>query len=405
MSNVEQIIKDLTSKDENVAIKAATRIIENADIEAFKLLVKKSDYLFDFVKNNVSKRLKKAVNARNFQNILYFFDEYSADYDDTFAEILSKYANEDLTDTLIDLLINGTESQKTYAAKYFSYIPDTVAEEYLNSLSNSENEALVLNVAQALSAMESRGAFHNAVEKLNSDDEFEQLRMVKFLVAFGDKSAFEPIYNTMLKSAMAENIAAEIPYLISIQELLNSDYKEKGLVVLSEILSAMPEIIPLNALIDYQIYDVLNQLINSKEDSAIAVVLLEALAKFKMLNGADEYIFSEDNNTKNELKDICALLDNLSDDFVSKQKDLIVKELEKDEIRVIAALDVIKEYGLSEHAQCVAKLVNEANDTIKAYIVSTLQALGKLELLDKSSVISSVKDENIKIIIENCFNS
>ena len=50
MTNKELLIKNLTSKDEKTAIQAATEIINNCDIDAFKLLCQKSDFLFDFVK-------------------------------------------------------------------------------------------------------------------------------------------------------------------------------------------------------------------------------------------------------------------------------------------------------------------------------------------------------------------
>ena len=403
MRNSEQIVKDLISKNEKAAQEAAFELVNNTDVEAFRLLVEKSDYLFDFVKDNVAKRLQKAITPQNYRNIFYFLSEYSPDYDEILVSILAKYADEDLTDTLYDLLLNGDDNQKTYAAKYFSYIPDTIAAEILEELACSDNESLAYNSAQALAAMGNKDIYKKFIDKLSSKDEFEQLKAVKFCIAYGDKSAFEHIYNAMLDSAMTENIAAEIPYLVPLNELLNSPNKEKGLVVLSEILAAIPEIVPLSVIVDFQFYEVFEYLIKSPAESGTAVVLLEALSKFKMLNGADEYIYSEDKNTKNELCELYNLLDSLSEEFWQEQKSKVADELSKSQAQIIVALEIIKEYNLQEHAQKVVTLAISSTDTIKAYAVSTLKSLNALSLLNKDDILKTIKDTNIKAIIENCY--
>ena len=66
MENLETEIKDLTGKDENKARPVAEKLINNSDIELFKALIYKTDFLFDFVKNNVAKRIESAVNKNNF---------------------------------------------------------------------------------------------------------------------------------------------------------------------------------------------------------------------------------------------------------------------------------------------------------------------------------------------------
>ena len=57
----------------------------------------------------------------------------------------------------------------------------------------------------------------------------------------------------------------------------------------------------------------------------------------------------------------------------------------------------------SEHNEKVVSLAVNDNDTIKAYAVSTLKELNSLNLLDKDAVLSSIKDANLKAIVENCF--
>ena len=112
MSDKEQIVKTLTAKDENKACLAAREIVNNSDVEAFQLLVQKSDFLFDFVKNNVNKRLQKAINEKNFRNLFAFLKVYSVDFEDTIAGSLARYANEDLTDEILELFENGTDDEK-----------------------------------------------------------------------------------------------------------------------------------------------------------------------------------------------------------------------------------------------------------------------------------------------------
>ena len=72
MTNNEQLVKDLTAKDEQKAFAAAKEMIDGKNIEAFQILADKSEFLFDFVKNNVNKRLQKAINQNNYKNLFSF---------------------------------------------------------------------------------------------------------------------------------------------------------------------------------------------------------------------------------------------------------------------------------------------------------------------------------------------
>ena len=116
-TNNEQLVKDLTAKDETKAFAAAQCIINNADTQAFSLLCDKSEFLFDFVKNNVNKRLQKAVNEGNFRNLFAFLKNYCPDFEDTIIGGIARFANEDLTDEMLELLENGSDDEKAYAAK------------------------------------------------------------------------------------------------------------------------------------------------------------------------------------------------------------------------------------------------------------------------------------------------
>ena len=90
---MEQLIKNLTQKNEDLAMQSAREIINGANVEAFKKLSEKSDFLFDFVRENVCKRLFNAATKENYKNIISFFDIYDETYREVFTKMLSKYAD------------------------------------------------------------------------------------------------------------------------------------------------------------------------------------------------------------------------------------------------------------------------------------------------------------------------
>lgn len=408
MTNKEQLVKDLTAKDEQKAFHAAQEIINNADVEAFQLLAQKSDFLFDFVKNNVNKRILKAVNENNYRNLFKFLNVYSPDFEDTIVSSFAKYANEDLTDEILELFEKGTDNEKAYCAKYFSYIPDTIAADILTNYAFSDNEAISFNSAKALGAMKIKEAYDKAIELLNSDDEFTVLKAVKFLIAYEDKSAVKALLKAMEKSSMSENIAGEIPYLQSLLELLEDDITS-ALTCIDNILSGLGEILPLNQIFYFEMFDVLSYLISynaQNKNPQASVVLLKALSKFEMLNENDEYTFDEDKNTKQEISEIYEILKKQQEYFWNAQKKLAVLEISEDntsEGRIISALRVISEYNLTTAEENIKTLLNSQNEILICEAVSALKQINKLDNISKESILSKVTDENKKAIINSMF--
>ncbi len=410
MSLIEKYLNDITAKDENKAIAAASHMINNSDVEMFKLLVGKVDFLFDFIKNNLRKRIETVVNNKNYKNLLSFFDYYSPEFDDLFASLLAKYADENLTDEIFEFLENGSLAQKTYAAKYFSYIPDTVAVDALTKNLSSDWESLSYNCAQALGKMHDSKSYDNALKELESDDDFDKLRAVKFFAAYAQNHPLEKIFEALMSSSMPENIAGEIPYIVSLVSLINTDYRKYVLITIDNILSGLGEILPLSQVFQFELFELLNELIEINKtpnhyQSKISQILLKALAKIKMLCSNDEYIFDEDKNTKQELQEILALLEKQPQDFWIEQKQSVLKELEHCNHRILAALDVVKEYKITSAFSAVKKLLENENEIIVCEAVSTLRELNKLSELDKDSILNNLKDVNIKAIIENYWST
>lgn len=405
--NNEQLVKDLTAKDEQKAFCAAQEIINKTNTEAFKLLADKSEFLFDFVKNNVCKRLNKAINQNNYRNLFAFLKIYCPDFEDVIIGSLAKFANEEMTDEMLELLEQGSDEEKAYAAKYFSYIPDTIAIDDLIQYAFEDNEALAFNAAKALGAMNADVAYQKAIELLNSDDEFTVLKAVKFLVAYENKNAVEPILKAMEHSSMSENIAGEIPYIQSIMELLTT-YDDKSLVLLcvDNILSGLGEILPLNQIFCFELFEVLSFLIEyniKNKDSQAAAILLKALSKFEMLNENEEYTFDEDKNTKQEINEIYNLLKNQQEYFWNAQKNLVKNELNPSlpNYRTSSALRVIAEYNLTQAADEVKSLLNSENEILLCEAVIALKNLNMLDGINKDEIIGKVKDENKKALIQS----
>lgn len=382
-------LKKLTGKNKSDYEQAAYHLINNADTTLFAELVEKDAFLFDFIKQNVAQRLAAQVNENNYKNLLPLLKYYSPSYEDFIVSSLVKYADEEMTDTILDLLEKGTDSEKTYAAKYFSYIQDPLAIHFLKKNAYSDNEFLAMNCASTLAALNDRESYNIAIEKLNNGDDFEKFSAVKFLTSYGDKSAVPIIIDTMKHSSMAENIAGEIPYLKNLFELLDEDY-QNALIVINHIINGLGEIFGLSVVFDFELFEVFERLINNYNDSKAAVVLLNAKDKFDILTENDEYLFDEDKDTKNEILDIKKLLNN------ANRKDLekyINEELNENSPFVFTAL----EYATDLYA--IRELLKSNNQTVILKTIEVLKNLGNLDESTKTVALLKVTDSNIKSII------
>ena len=382
-------LKKLTGKNKNDYEAVAKHLVDDCDVELFKELVDNDDFLFDFVKNNVAQRLENAVNQNNYQNLIEFLKYYSQSYEDAIVGSLVKYADEDLTDLMLDKFENGCDNEKTYAAKYFAKIQDPLAYEFLRLNSYSDNEFLAQNCAMTLGAWHDEKSFDEAIEKLQNSDDFEKLSAVKFLTAYGDKKAVPKLFEAMKNSTMAENIAGEIPYLVPLYELIKSDY-ENALLAIIYITNALGEILPLSVVFDFELFEVFEDLINNHEDSKMAITLLNAKGKFETLTENDEYLFDEDKNTKNEIFDIKKLLNS------AKKKDLekyVNDELKEDSPFVYTALD----FATDELA--IRELLKSNNQTLILKTAEVLKSLGNFDETARTVALLKVTDINIKAII------
>ena len=239
------LIKKLTGKNPSEYEAVAKSLVENSDTELFAKLIKQDDFLFDFIKTNVAKRIQNACNKENYLNLLNFCSYYSSSYDTMIARVLYSFSGDELISEMKEMFINGNDSQKAYAVKYFSFVtPEKLIEivPLLRTTAKSSFEPLAVNSIEVLSSLKDDISKNEALELLNSDDEFVQYDAVKFLVNYQAKDVLPRIIDVMRKSSLAENIASEIPYLVSFDELLELNFDD-AILVLCNIVNAIPEII------------------------------------------------------------------------------------------------------------------------------------------------------------------
>ncbi len=386
---MKEELKKLTGKNKNEYEPIAAHMVSTPDTELYRELVEQDDFLFDFVKSNVAQRIYDACNESNYKNLLKFFKYYSPSYDDAIIEVLAKYADEDLTDEMLEMFEKGTDEEKCYCAKFFSYIQDSLALDMLRANSYTGNDNLNANCASTLGVLKDEKSYNDALEKLKSYDDFEKLSAVKFLIMYGNKDALDEIIEAMKTSSMPENIAGFIPYLTSLTELIEKQY-ENGLFVLNNIINGLGEIIGLYEVINFDLYNVFERVLSQKQDSKSAVVLLNAEDKFKTLTENDEYLFDEDKNTQNEIKDIKKLLSKINE---KQLKNLINEELNENSLFVYTALD------FTDNIEAVKELLRCSNQTLILKTAEILKKLGALDDTARTVALLKITDENIKSIL------
>lgn len=380
-------LKKLTGKNPKDFEPVAFDVINIPDVELFKELIDSEDFLFDFIKQNVANRLAKVCNSSNYLNLLQFLKYYSPSYEDVIISNLVKFSDEDLTDKMLAIFEDGTDDEKTYCAKYFSIVQDSLALDFLKENAYSENSSLSANCATALALFGDTESKNEALVKLKSDDEFEKLDGVRFLVSYGDKSVIPAIVDVMKTSSFAENIAGDLLYLTDLFSLYKTN-KTDALFVFNSVINGLGEILGLAQIFDFRLYEFIEMLLKEQTDSEIAVVLANAKDKFNTLTENDEYLFDETKDVKQEVMDIKQLLSSFK-----VNQSLINAELKSESLFVFTAL----EFANNESA--IRGLLISANQTVVLKALEMLKQLNSLTKEDKNLALSSVTSEDIKSVI------
>ena len=384
------LIKKLTGKNPSEYELVAKSLVDNSDVELFKKLVKQDDFLFDFIKENVAKRIQSACNKENYLNLLDFLEFYSPYYDTMIARVLYSFSGDELISEMKEFYLNGSNSQKAYAVKYFSFVSAEKLTEMLPLLRQtalSNYEPLAYNSIEVLSKLNDEESKKEALARLESADEFEQYEAVKFLVAYQAKDALDDIIEVMKCSSLAENIASEVLYLVSIEELMQKDF-DSAVLVLCNVISAIPEILPPSVVCDYDLYNILE---NIELTSSSAVLLSMAKDKFAEMVSNDEYLFDSDKNTKDEVQAINKLLQKYNK---NKLTSLLYDELYDESDFVFYALDFVNE------EQELEALLDSKNQKLILKVLTQLKDKGMLKQEQKDIALTNITSDELKEIVK-----
>ena len=194
----------------------------------------------------------------------------------------------------------------------------------------------------------------------------------------------------MKKSSFSENIAAEIPFLVDLETLLKQDF-EPAILILCNIVNAIPEIIMPSAAIDYNLLEVFENLYFKNLTSSSALLLRMAKEKFESLEENEEYLFDCDKNTKDEVAAINRFFKEVN---VNKLNSLLYDELYDESDFVFFAVDYINDIEELE------TLLDSSNQTLLLKVLSTIKEKQALKDEHKKQALSHITSEDIKRIVE-----
>ncbi|MCX4275284.1 MAG: hypothetical protein OSJ27_05840 [Candidatus Gastranaerophilales bacterium] len=408
---------DLISKNFEAAKSAAKAVVDTADVETFEKLTQKSEFIFDFIKEKIIKNLCCAVTKENLSNILKFTKIYSSDFEDFIVNSWVKFANEDLTDEILTLFEQGTEEQKAYAAAYFYHINDPLAVEFLEKYAFSDFDPLAQNCAAALCSFKDKKLYNEAISVLqnavsNSEEDFENYKYVNFLVSYGDKSAFDVLFEYFKNTSVKGFAASSILYLTNLFELADTGKLKEALCIFDNILSAYPEEISLETVFDFEILRFIKYLCKTVKDgvpqgisdiapSYIKRIILKAKYKFNLISREDIYTFDLPKDVKKEITAISEYINALDIPlFDGLEEELCTKDRE----RILETFDIILNFGKTEFSPKIAEIIaNTEFEDVISEGVKILKTFGKLELIGKEEILNKIKNQNLKALTESYF--
>jgi len=404
---------DLTSKDKSVALSAAKHIIDTVDMEAWRCFVENSDNIFDFIKQNIAKYFSQVIDENNYKNLFELFKLHSFDWDECFIQILLRfsYSNEELTEKMLELLQHGTEDEKAYAAKFFSFIPNEKANYYLFDAYSINYEPLKYNAAKALGDAGDAYSYNYFTNKLAAADDWEKIDAAQFLQWYGNKKAYVALLNAMNESSMPEHIAGSVAMLDNVSNYFSLDdtiTRDLALDCYQHLINSMAEIWPLSTILDFEICECIENIIasiNENPDKAInsrlCALLLKTKYQFENFNN-DEYKFNEDKHTLAALDNILEILNEGTSEFWRNCENALEKELSQNNPeRVMFALEVISNLSLTSYAPKLKELLTEDVPQEVIYeIALVLSSFNDFAGIDKEDILARIQDVNLKAMVD-----
>lgn len=394
-------LNDLISKDNSAAKEAAIKLLAEKDVESFKILNSKSEFLFDFIKEKILKNLIGAVNSKNCLNLFEFLKVYSPDFKGFILHPLVQFKTPEIEDKMLNFLRSGSDEEKTYATEFFTILADKTKYEKIKANLNADFEPLKIASINYLSNLGFRLEFEESLNILEdkSKDNFEKLTQVEFLAYFGDKKAFEPIYNYFINEDNSYTIANFLLDLKPFSTLIEENREDEILNILSSIILNFPDSISFEE-INYYINEGLFEFLLESENNLSALILFYLKNKTELILEDENYSIDLTKENKKEANIINSKLNNAIQIF-DKKETLTLGLNSINYFENILSLEIIKEENIEIIEPIYNLLEKTTNNEIIMDILYCLQNQNKLNETLINKILLKTENEILKAQIKS----
>lgn len=394
-------LNNIISKDNSAAKEAAIKLLAEKDLESFKILNSKSEFLFDFIKEKILKNLIGAVNSENCSNLFEFLKVYSPDFKGFILLPLVQFKTPEIEDKMQKFLLEGCDEEKTYATEFFTILGDKTKYEKIKANLNADFGPLKIASINYLSNLGFRLEFEESLKILedNSKDNFEKLTSVEFLAYFGDKKAFEPIYNYFINEDNSYTIANFLLDLKPFSTLIEENREDEILNILSSIILNFPDSISFEE-INYYINEGLFEFLLESENNLSALIVFYLKNKIELILEDENYSIDLTKENKKEANIINSKLNNAIQIF-DKIETLTLGLNSINYFENILSLEIIKEENIEIVEPIYNLLEKTTNNEIMMDILYCLQNQNKLNEALINKILLKTENEILKAQIKS----
>lgn len=394
-------LNNIISKDNSAAKEAAIKLLAEKDLESFKILNSKSEFLFDFIKEKILKNLIGAVNSENCSNLFEFLKVYSPDFKGFILLPLVQFKTPEIEDKMQKFLLEGCDEEKTYATEFFTILGDKTKYEKIKANLNADFGPLKIASINYLSNLGFRLEFEESLKILedNSKDNFEKLTSVEFLAYFGDKKAFEPIYNYFINEDNSYTIANFLLDLKPFSTLIEENREDEILNILSSIILNFPDSISFEE-INYYINEGLFEFLLESENNLSALIVFYLKNKIELILADENYSIDLTKENKKEANIINSKLNNAIQIF-DKIETLTLGLNSINYFENILSLEIIKEENIEIVEPIYNLLEKTTNNEIIMDILYCLQNQNKLNEALINKILLKTENEILKAQIKS----
>ena len=394
-------LNNIISKDNSAAKEAAIKLLAEKDLESFKILNSKSEFLFDFIKEKILKNLIGAVNSENCSNLFEFLKVYSPDFKGFILLPLVQFKTPEIEDKMQKFLLEGCDEEKTYATEFFTILGDKTKYEKIKANLNADFGPLKIASINYLSNLGFRLEFEESLKILedNSKDNFEKLTSVEFLAYFGDKKAFEPIYNYFINEDNSYTIANFLLDLKPFSTLIEENREDEILNILSSIILNFPDSISFEE-INYYINEGLFEFLLESENNLSALIVFYLKNKIELILEDENYSIDLTKENKKEANIINSKLNNAIQIF-DKIETLTLGLNSINYFENILSLEIIKEENIEIIEPIYNLLEKTTNNEIIMDILYCLQNQNKLNEALINKILLKTENEILKAQIKS----